>query len=69
MMRGSTAPAQLLVAGEHAIGIAQSGKTMLAYKARDAPVDMSILDPWGDSQWRTCMPRPLKPVKAIVASA
>ncbi len=46
MMRGRTAQAQLLVAGERAIGIAQSGKTMLDYKAKDAPVDMSILAPY-----------------------
>jgi len=46
MMRGRTAQAQLLVAGERPIGIVQSGNTMLDYKARGAPVDMSILDPY-----------------------
>ena len=46
MMRGRTAQAQLLVAGERAIGIVQSGNTMLDYKAKGAPVDMSILDPY-----------------------
>jgi ABC-type Fe3+ transport system substrate-binding protein len=46
MMRGRTAQAQLLVAGERAIGIVQSGNTMLDYKSRGAPLDMSILDPY-----------------------
>ena len=46
MMRGRTAQAQLLVAGERSIGIVQSGNTMLDYKAKGAPVDMSILDPY-----------------------
>ena len=46
MMRGRTAQAQLLVAGERPIGIVQSGNTMLDYKAKGAPVDMSILDPY-----------------------
>jgi iron(III) transport system substrate-binding protein len=46
LMRGRTAQAQLLVAGERAVGIVQSGNTMLDYKAKGAPVDMSILDPY-----------------------
>ena len=40
-----TAQAQLLVAGERAIGLVYSGNTM-HHKAKGAPVDMSILDPY-----------------------
>ena len=46
LMRGRTAQAQLLVAGERPIGIVQSGNTLLDYKAKGAPVDMAILDPY-----------------------
>lgn len=46
LIRGRTAQAQLLVAGEKPIAIVQSGNTMLDYKAKGAPVDMSILDPY-----------------------
>lgn len=46
LVRGRTAQAQLLVAGERPIAIVQSGNTMLDYKARGAPVDLSILDPY-----------------------
>lgn len=46
LIRGRTAAAQLLVAGEKPIAIVQSGNTMLDYKARGAPVDLSILDPY-----------------------
>lgn len=46
LIRGRTAAAQLLVAGEKPIAIVQSGNTMLDYKAKGAPVDLSILDPY-----------------------
>lgn len=46
LVRGRTAQAQLLVAGEKPIAIVQSGNTMLDYKAKGAPVDLSILDPY-----------------------
>lgn len=46
LIRGRTAQAQLLVAGEKPIAIVQSGNTMLDYKAKGAPVDLSILDPY-----------------------
>jgi iron(III) transport system substrate-binding protein len=46
LMRGRTAQAQLLVAGERPIGIVQSGNTMLDYKANGAPVDLAIFDPY-----------------------
>ena len=46
LMRGRTAQSQLLGAGERAIAIVLSGHTVLDMKARGAPVDQVILDPY-----------------------
>lgn len=45
-MRGRTAQSQLLAAGERPIAIVLSGHTVLDMKARGAPVDQAILDPY-----------------------
>lgn len=46
MVRGRTAQSQLLAAGERAIAIVLSGHTVLDLKARGAPLDQVILDPY-----------------------
>ncbi len=46
MVRGRTAQSQLLAAGERAIAINVSGPTTLDLKARGAPVDQVIVDPY-----------------------
>ncbi|MGZ8451645.1 MAG: ABC transporter substrate-binding protein [Candidatus Binatia bacterium] len=46
LMRGRTAQSQLLGAGERPIAIVLSGHTVLDMKARGAPVDQVILDPY-----------------------
>jgi iron(III) transport system substrate-binding protein len=46
MARGRTAQSQLLAAGERAIAIGVSGPTTLDLKARGAPVDQVIVDPY-----------------------
>jgi len=45
-MRGRTAQTQLLAAGERPIAIVLSGHTVLDMKARGAPIDQVILDPY-----------------------
>ena len=45
-MRGRTAQSQLLAAGERPIAIVLSGHTVLDMKARGAPIDQVILDPY-----------------------
>lgn len=46
MVRGRTAQSQLLAAGERALAIVLSGHTVLDMKARGAPIDQVILDPY-----------------------
>jgi iron(III) transport system substrate-binding protein len=46
MVRGRTAQSQLLGAGERPVAIALSGHTVLDLKARGAPIDQVILDPY-----------------------
>ncbi|MGH7769193.1 MAG: ABC transporter substrate-binding protein [Candidatus Binatia bacterium] len=46
MVRGRTAQSQLLTAGERALAIVLSGHTVLDLKARGAPIDQVILDPY-----------------------
>jgi len=46
MARGRTAQSQLLAAGERAVAIGVSGPTTLDLKARGAPVDQVIVDPY-----------------------
>jgi iron(III) transport system substrate-binding protein len=46
LMRGRTAQSQLLAAGERSIAIVLSGHTVLDMKARGAPIDQVILDPY-----------------------
>ena len=46
MVRGRTAQSQLLAAGERAVAIVLSGHTVLDLKARGAPLDQVILDPY-----------------------
>jgi len=46
MMRGRTAQSQLLAAGERALAIVLSGHTVLDMKARGAPINPMILDPY-----------------------
>jgi len=46
MVRGRTAQSQLLSAGERPLAIALSGHTVLDLKARGAPIDHVILDPY-----------------------
>jgi len=45
-MRGRTAQSQLVAAGERPIAIVLSGHTVLDMKARGAPIDQVILDPF-----------------------
>jgi iron(III) transport system substrate-binding protein len=46
MVRGRTAQSQLIAAGERHLAIALSGHTVLDIKARGAPIDQVILDPY-----------------------
>ena len=46
MVRGRTAQTQLIAAGERPIAIVLSGHTVLDLKARGAPLDQVILDPY-----------------------
>jgi iron(III) transport system substrate-binding protein len=46
MVRGRTAQSQLLTAGERPLAIVLSGHTVLDLKARGAPIDPVILDPY-----------------------
>jgi iron(III) transport system substrate-binding protein len=46
MVRGRTAQSQLLTAGERPLAIVLSGHTVLDLKARGAPIDQVILDPY-----------------------
>jgi iron(III) transport system substrate-binding protein len=46
MIRGRTAQSQLLAAGERPLAIVLSGHTVLDLKARGAPIDLVILDPY-----------------------
>ncbi len=46
MMRGRTAQTQLLAAGERPIAIVQSGNTVLDYKAKGAPIDIVVMEPY-----------------------
>ena len=46
MVRGRTAQSQLLSAGERPLAIVLSGHTVLDLKARGAPIDQVILDPY-----------------------
>jgi iron(III) transport system substrate-binding protein len=46
MVRGRTAQSQLLAAGERPIAIVLSGHTVLDMKARGAPIEQAILDPY-----------------------
>ena len=46
MVRGRTAQSQLLSAGERPLAIVLSGHTVLDLKARGAPIDHVILDPY-----------------------
>jgi iron(III) transport system substrate-binding protein len=46
MVRGRTAQSQLIAAGERPLAIALSGHTVLDIKARGAPIDQMILDPY-----------------------
>jgi iron(III) transport system substrate-binding protein len=46
MVRGRTAQSQLLAAGERPLAIVLSGHTVLDLKARGAPIDKVILDPY-----------------------
>ena len=46
MVRGRTAQSQLIAAGERSLAIVLSGHTVLDLKARGAPVDQVILDPY-----------------------
>jgi len=46
MVRGRTAQSQLLAAGERHLAIGLSGHTVLDLKARGAPLDQVILDPY-----------------------
>ena len=46
LLRGRTAQTQLLAAGERPIAIVLSGHTVLDMKARGAPIDQVILDPY-----------------------
>ena len=46
MVRGRTAQSQLLSAGERPLAIVLSGHTVLDLKARGAPIDHTILDPY-----------------------
>lgn len=46
LVRGRTAQSQLLSAGERPVAIALSGHTVLDLKARGAPIDLAIVDPY-----------------------
>src|SRR5262245_27754840 len=46
LLRGRTQQSQLIAAGERPLAIALSGHTVLDLKARGAPVDQVILDPY-----------------------
>jgi iron(III) transport system substrate-binding protein len=46
MVRGRTAQSQLLSAGERPLAIVLSGHTVLDLKARGAPIDQAIVDPY-----------------------
>ncbi len=46
LVRGRTAQSQLIAAGERPLAIALSGHTVLDLKARGAPIDQMILDPY-----------------------
>jgi iron(III) transport system substrate-binding protein len=46
MVRGRTAQSQLIAAGERPLAVALSGHTVLDIKARGAPIDQVILDPY-----------------------
>jgi iron(III) transport system substrate-binding protein len=46
MVRGRTAQSQLLAAGERPVAIVLSGHTVLDLKAKGAPIDLTILDPY-----------------------
>jgi len=46
MGRGRTTQAQLISAGERAIGIALNSSSVLDFKTRGAPIDWTILDPY-----------------------
>jgi iron(III) transport system substrate-binding protein len=46
MVRGRTAQSQLLSAGERPLALVLSGHTVLDLKARGAPIDYVILDPY-----------------------
>lgn len=46
MGRGRTTQAQLISAGERAIGIALNSSSVLDFKTRGAPLDWTILDPY-----------------------
>lgn len=46
MVRGRTAQSQLLSAGERPVAIVLSGHTVLDLKARGAPIEQVILDPY-----------------------
>jgi iron(III) transport system substrate-binding protein len=46
MGRGRTTQAQLISAGERAIGIAMNSSSVVDFKTRGAPIDWTILDPY-----------------------
>jgi iron(III) transport system substrate-binding protein len=46
MVRGRTAQSQLVAAGERPLALVLSGHTVLDIKARGAPIDQVILDPY-----------------------
>lgn len=46
MGRGRTTQAQLISAGERAVGIALNSSSVLDFKTRGAPIDWTILDPY-----------------------
>ena len=46
MGRGRTTQAQLISAGERAIGIALNSSSVLEFKTRGAPIDWTVLDPY-----------------------
>ena len=46
MGRGRTTQAQLISAGERAIGIALNSSSVLDFKTRGAPIDWTVLDPY-----------------------
>ena len=46
MGRGRTTQAQLISAGERAIGVALNSSSVLEFKTRGAPIDWTVLDPY-----------------------